>query len=65
MAVRTGVDEFHVHGREAYWLRRVRQSESPFFKVGFERVLKVRATVRTLSAIRTLITKHGLGIATV
>ena len=37
-----------------------KQSESPFFKIGFERVLKVRTTVRALTTIRNLVTKHGL-----
>jgi uncharacterized protein (DUF1697 family) len=59
-ALQTGVDEFHVHGREAYWLSRGRQSESPFFKIGFERVLKVRTTVRALTTIRALVAKHDL-----
>lgn len=65
MAHQSGVDEFHVHGREVYWLSRGRQSESPFFKVGFERALKVRATVRQLSTIRALVAKHGLASGSV
>lgn len=56
----TGNDAFHVNGREVYWLSRTKQSESPFFKIGFERILKARATVRQLTTIRALVAKHGL-----
>lgn len=65
LAHQSEVDAFHVHGREVYWLSRGRQSESPFFKVGFERALKVRATVRQLSTIRALVAKHGLASGSV
>src|SRR5690242_13715804 len=30
-------DEFHVDGREVYWLAQTYQSESPFFKIPFEK----------------------------
>jgi uncharacterized protein (DUF1697 family) len=65
LGLRSEVDHFQVHGREAYWLSRGRQSESPFFKIGFERVLKLPATVRSLSTINKLVAKHGLGVAAV
>lgn len=54
MAFRTPVDDFHVKGREAYWLTRGRQNESPFFRTGFERALGVSATVRGMNTIRRL-----------
>lgn len=60
LSLQTANDAFHVNGREVYWLSRTKQSESPFFKVGFERVLKTRATVRQLTTIRALVAKHGL-----
>ena len=63
LGYRSPVDDFQVHGREVYWLTRGRQSESPFFKVGFERCLKVRATVRGLHTLRKLVAKHSLGVA--
>jgi len=39
MALRTDTDEFHVHGREIYWLRRQRQSGSTFSTVPLEKTL--------------------------
>jgi uncharacterized protein (DUF1697 family) len=38
-ALRTRTDEFHVHGREIYWLRRQRQSGSTFSTVPLEKTL--------------------------
>lgn len=58
-AARNDVDDFHVQGREAYWLCTVRGSESPFFKVGFEKVLKVPVTVRNFNTVTKLATKYG------
>jgi len=60
LAYRSDTDDFHVHGREAYWLTATRQSESPFFKVGMEKALKSRATVRGMSTIRKLVAKYPL-----
>jgi uncharacterized protein (DUF1697 family) len=60
MAMKNGIDDFHVHGREAYWLCGTRQSESTFFKVGFERVLGVQVTVRNMNTIVRLATRYSL-----
>jgi len=50
----TAIDDFHVNGRELYWLCRTKQSESKFSNVAFERALGVRATFRGLNTIRRL-----------
>jgi uncharacterized protein (DUF1697 family) len=60
MAYRSDTDDFHVHGREAYWLTATRQSESPFFKVGLEKALKSPATVRGVNTIVKLAAKYPL-----
>jgi uncharacterized protein (DUF1697 family) len=59
MAMKTAIDDFHVHGREAYWLCRKRQSESTFFKVGFEKVLGVPVTVRGMNTITRLVARYA------
>jgi uncharacterized protein (DUF1697 family) len=58
MAHRSATDDFHIYGREAYWLTRTRQSDSPFFKVGMEKALKMRATVRGMNTIVKLSAKY-------
>jgi uncharacterized protein (DUF1697 family) len=58
-AFKTDIDEFHVHGREVYWLCKVRQSDSKFSNVVFERTLKDRATWRNITTVRKLAAKFG------
>lgn len=58
LAHRSKTDDFHVHGREAYWLTATRQSESPFFKVGMEKAMRVPATVRGMNTVVKLAAKH-------
>ena len=54
-------DDFHVNGREVYWACKTRQSDSAFFKVGFEKALKVRVTVRNVNTIARLAGQHASG----
>jgi len=51
----SSVDRFHVHGRELYWLSTARQSDSKFSNTGFEKVLRRRATFRSISTLRKLL----------
>ena len=60
MALKTAIDDFHVHGRELYWLCKKRQSESDFSNVVFERAVKVRATFRGANTVAKLAAKYGL-----
>ncbi|HKV99864.1 MAG TPA: DUF1697 domain-containing protein [Vicinamibacterales bacterium] len=48
------IDDFHVNGRELYWLCRTKQSDSKFSNAAFERVIGVRSTFRGLNTIRRL-----------
>ena len=57
--MRTPNDEFHVNGREMYWLCRTRQSESTFSNVRFEKALGVRATFRGVNTIVKLAAKYS------
>ncbi len=61
LALATQNDRFHLHRRELYWLSRTRQSDSPFFKVSFEKLLQTPATFRNLNTIVRLTAKFGLG----
>ena len=54
MTLKTEIDDFHVHGREVYWLCRKRQSESTFSNVRFEKAVKVRSTFRGVSTLAKL-----------
>ena len=59
MKHRSADDEFHVSGREVYWACKTGQSESAFFRVGFEKVLKTRVTVRNMNTIARLAALHA------
>jgi uncharacterized protein (DUF1697 family) len=55
---RSAVDDFHVHGREVYWLCRTRISESAFSGGLLEKTLKMPATVRNSTTVRKLAAKY-------
>jgi len=57
----TDIDVFSTHGRELYWLCRVRQSESKFSNVAVERKLGVAATFRSITTVRKLAEKYPAG----
>ncbi len=44
MGFKTAIDDFHIQGREIYWLCQKKQSESTFSNASFERSLGIRAT---------------------
>jgi uncharacterized protein (DUF1697 family) len=59
VAVRTADDEFHVTGREYYWLCRIRTNESNVWTLPEIRALKLpTSTMRNMTSIRKLIAKH-------
>jgi uncharacterized protein (DUF1697 family) len=59
MALRTEVDDFHVHGREIHWLCRVGQSESEFSNAVFEKATGVQATFRSITTVRKMAAKFA------
>ena len=61
MAMRTEIDDFHVHGREIYWLCARKQTESKFSNSRFERILKISSTFRGLNTIVRLAEKFPPG----
>ena len=59
-AFKSEIDDFHVCGREVYWLSLTKQSDSKFNNVRFEKALNTRATWRGINTVRRLAAKYGL-----
>lgn len=58
-AFQTAQDRFHVHGREVYWWRGARFSDSPLSGSGkFEKLLGAQVTVRNSTTVRKLAEKY-------
>jgi uncharacterized protein (DUF1697 family) len=60
MNLRTDIDNFHVHGREVYWLCLNKQSESTFSNAVLEKVTGGRSTLRGVNTILKLCEKYAL-----
>ena len=58
MSLKTPVDDFHVQGRELYWLCRKGQSESTFSNKVLERAIQGAATFRNATTIAKLAAKY-------
>jgi len=58
-ALRSDVDDFHVHGREIWWRCAVRQSESTISNAVLEKKLGVTATIRGLGTLEKVVAKSG------
>jgi uncharacterized protein (DUF1697 family) len=52
------IDQFHVHGRQVYWLMHKRQGQSKFTNSKMEKVLGVPATRRNSSTVRKIVAKY-------
>ena len=58
--VATDVDEFNLHGRELYWLCRVKFNESKVKPAQLDKALgKTPATARSITTVRKLVAKYG------
>ncbi len=58
LTLKSDLDDFHVNGREVYWLSRVGQSDSKFNNAVFERAV-TRATWRGMKTVNKLVDKYG------
>lgn len=58
MALQTPTDEFHVHGREVYWLCRTLQGESTVNNVRVERAIRAKITFRGTSTVARMAAKY-------
>ena len=54
MALRTDIDNFHVYGREIYWLCSKYQSESTFSNAVLEKTLGRKSTLRGVNTIKKM-----------
>jgi uncharacterized protein (DUF1697 family) len=59
LALKTEIDDFHVHGREVYWLCKKKQSDSKFSYTRFEKMLHARATWRNVNTVVRLAAKYS------
>ena len=55
----TECDEFHVNGRETYWLCRKKMSESEFSGALLEKILGRPATLRNSTTVRKIASKYA------
>ena len=55
--LKTAIDDFHLNGREIYWLCKVGQSESKFSNMVFEKTTKARVTFRGANTVAKLAAK--------
>lgn len=59
MSLQTNIDEFHVHGREIYWLCKKKQSDSKISNVAIEKALGVKSTLRGVNTVNKLSEKFA------
>jgi uncharacterized protein (DUF1697 family) len=59
MALRTDIDDFHVHGREIYWLCRKKQSESKISNAVLERAVGQKSTLRGANTVKKMAAKYS------
>lgn len=59
MGFRTEVDDFHVKGREVYWLCQIRQSDSKFPAKKFEKTIGGETTWRNINTVVRLAEKYS------
>ena len=59
MALRTDIDDFHVHGREIYWLCRKKQIKSSFSNAVLERTVGRRSTIRGANTVKKMAAKYS------
>ncbi len=61
LTMKTEIDDFHVNGREVYWLCTKRQHESTFSNVRFEKQVKASVTFRGVNTVLRLAARCGQG----
>ena len=59
MALKSDIDDFHVHGREVYGLCMNKQSESKFSNAVLEKTLCRKSTLRGLNTVRKMAEKYA------
>lgn len=54
----TGIDVFHIRGRELFWLCRTKISDSKFFGPLLEKTLGARTTLRNSNTVKRIAAKY-------
>lgn len=57
LELKTNTNEFHVRGREIYWLRRKERGRSTYATIPFEKVLGKQFTIRSATTIKRMALK--------
>jgi uncharacterized protein (DUF1697 family) len=60
LALKSDIDDFHVQGREVYWLCRKKQSESSFSNAVLEKTIGRSSTIRGINTIQKMAAKYGV-----
>jgi len=60
MALKSDIDDFHIHGREVYWLCLKKQSESKFSNAVLEKTLGRKSTLRGLNTVKKMAEKYAV-----
>ncbi|KFN44546.1 DUF1697 domain-containing protein [Arenimonas oryziterrae] len=58
LALADNAHEFHVAGREVYWLAHINQADSKLSNATIERALQGKATFRNITTVRKLVSKY-------
>lgn len=58
LALRTDIDDFHVQGREIYWLCRQRQSGSKISNAVLEKAIGQKSTLRGVNTVKKIAAKY-------
>jgi uncharacterized protein (DUF1697 family) len=59
LALKNEIDDFHVYGREIYWLRQINPTESKFSNMILEKTIGRRATIRGINTIQKMAEKYS------
>jgi uncharacterized protein (DUF1697 family) len=57
-SMKTDIDDFHVHGRELYWLCKKKQSDSKISNVVIEKALGIKSTLRGVNTVKKLAERY-------
>ena len=59
MALRTDIDDFHIHGREIYWLCRQKQNGSKISNAVLEKAIGQKSTLRGANTVKKMAAKYS------
>mgnify|MGYP005828901209 CR=1 FL=1 len=59
MALRSDMDDFHVHQREVYWKCLKKQSESKFSNAAIEKAMGMKFTLRGVNTVRKMAANYN------